>query len=169
MAVELVRDRDLMPSHHSRHREGGVATQAANSNARSPACRSASGKNTANWPVRCRLHDVQRPGHSPLYNGSAGSDAEPDAGYHSETGRGSRPDQNGLTRKYRLKLERTCCQRTFHMSCERRFVHRFNFPAAIIHAVFPSRRGLLPSVRAFLDFLAFEYSALTRAETQEGR
>lgn len=40
---------------------------------------------------------------------------------------------------------------------------------AIIHAVFPSRRGLLPSVRAFLDFLAFEYSALSRAETQEGR
>lgn len=40
---------------------------------------------------------------------------------------------------------------------------------AIIHAVFPSRRGLLPSVRAFLDFLALEYSALSRAETQEGR
>ena len=28
--------------------------------------------------------------------------------------------------------------------------------AGIIHAVFPSRRGLLPSVRAFLDFLASE-------------
>src|SRR5690606_12158759 len=25
-------------------------------------------------------------------------------------------------------------------------------PAAIVHAVFPSRRGLLPSVRALLDF-----------------
>jgi DNA-binding transcriptional LysR family regulator len=30
-------------------------------------------------------------------------------------------------------------------------------PAGIIHAVFPSRRGLLPSVRALLDFLAKEY------------
>jgi DNA-binding transcriptional LysR family regulator len=38
---------------------------------------------------------------------------------------------------------------------------------AIVHAVFPSRRGLLPSVRAFLDFLAVEYSALSRAETQD--
>lgn len=36
--------------------------------------------------------------------------------------------------------------------------------AGIIHAVFPSRRGLLPSVRALLDFLAEEYSALSRAE-----
>jgi DNA-binding transcriptional LysR family regulator len=31
--------------------------------------------------------------------------------------------------------------------------------AGIIHAVFPSRRGLLPSVRAFLDFLARECAA----------
>jgi len=34
----------------------------------------------------------------------------------------------------------------------------------VIHAVFPSRRGLLPSVRALLDFLAAEYAALTRDE-----
>lgn len=34
----------------------------------------------------------------------------------------------------------------------------------IIHAVFPSRRGLLPSVRALLDFLAAEYAALSRVE-----
>jgi DNA-binding transcriptional LysR family regulator len=27
-------------------------------------------------------------------------------------------------------------------------------PKAIIHAVFPSRRGLLPAVRHFIDFLA---------------
>ncbi len=26
-------------------------------------------------------------------------------------------------------------------------------PPAVVHAVFPSRRGLLPAVRAFLDFL----------------
>jgi DNA-binding transcriptional LysR family regulator len=36
--------------------------------------------------------------------------------------------------------------------------------AGIIHAVFSSRRGLLPSVRALLDFLAAEFAALTRAE-----
>jgi len=32
--------------------------------------------------------------------------------------------------------------------------------AGIIHAVFPSRRGLLPSVRALLDFLGSEYARL---------
>jgi DNA-binding transcriptional LysR family regulator len=35
--------------------------------------------------------------------------------------------------------------------------------AGIVHAVFPSRRGLLPSVRALLDFLAAEYVILSRA------
>lgn len=34
----------------------------------------------------------------------------------------------------------------------------------IVHAVFPSRRGLLPSVRAVLDHLAAEYAALEAAE-----
>ncbi|GMG83820.1 LysR family transcriptional regulator [Paralimibaculum aggregatum] len=38
----------------------------------------------------------------------------------------------------------------------------------IIHAVFPSRRGLLPSVRAVLDFLAAEYAALARADAPGG-
>jgi DNA-binding transcriptional LysR family regulator len=33
--------------------------------------------------------------------------------------------------------------------------------SGIIHAVFPSRRGLLPSVRALVDFLAVEYAALS--------
>lgn len=32
--------------------------------------------------------------------------------------------------------------------------------SGIIHAVFPTRRGLLPSVRALLDFLAKEYAVL---------
>lgn len=32
--------------------------------------------------------------------------------------------------------------------------------AGIIHAVFPSRRGLLPSIRALLDFLAAQYAHL---------
>ncbi len=39
-------------------------------------------------------------------------------------------------------------------------------PAAIVHAVFPSRRGLLPSVRALLDFFAHECAVQRRvAET----
>ncbi|SEA39768.1 hypothetical protein SAMN05444370_104384, partial [Rubrimonas cliftonensis] len=36
-----------------------------------------------------------------------------------------------------------------------------------VHAVFPSRRGLLPSVRALLDFLAAECGAQRRAVTSE--
>ncbi|MEQ9125550.1 MAG: LysR substrate-binding domain-containing protein [Alphaproteobacteria bacterium] len=36
-------------------------------------------------------------------------------------------------------------------------------PAAIVHAVFPSRRGLLPSVRALLDFFAEECASARRA------
>jgi DNA-binding transcriptional LysR family regulator len=40
--------------------------------------------------------------------------------------------------------------------------------SGIIHAVFPSRRGLLPSVRALLDFLAAEYAELSRAERNGG-
>jgi len=35
--------------------------------------------------------------------------------------------------------------------------------AGVIHALFPSRRGLLPSVRALLDFLAGQYAASERA------
>lgn len=31
----------------------------------------------------------------------------------------------------------------------------------VIHAVFPSRRGLLPSVRALVDFLTDEYAQMT--------
>jgi DNA-binding transcriptional LysR family regulator len=38
----------------------------------------------------------------------------------------------------------------------------------IIHAAFPSRRGLLPSVRALLDFLADEYTALSDKEKSQG-
>ncbi|MGB3273266.1 MAG: LysR family transcriptional regulator [Xanthobacteraceae bacterium] len=37
--------------------------------------------------------------------------------------------------------------------------------AGIVHAVFSSRRGLLPAVRALLDFLAAEFAALTEAGT----
>jgi DNA-binding transcriptional LysR family regulator len=34
----------------------------------------------------------------------------------------------------------------------------------IVHAVFPSRRGLLPSVRQLIDFLAVEFEALKLTE-----
>lgn len=37
--------------------------------------------------------------------------------------------------------------------------------AGIVHAVFPSRRGLLPSVRALLDFLAWECAAQRQQAT----
>jgi DNA-binding transcriptional LysR family regulator len=36
----------------------------------------------------------------------------------------------------------------------------------VVQAVFPSRRGLLPSVRALLNFLGAEYAALDQAEVQ---
>jgi DNA-binding transcriptional LysR family regulator len=39
--------------------------------------------------------------------------------------------------------------------------------SGVIHAVFPSRRGLLPSVRSFIDFLASEYDRIT-AMAKEG-
>ncbi len=35
----------------------------------------------------------------------------------------------------------------------------------IVHAVFPSRRGLLPAVRALLDHFAAEFSAIEKAES----
>ena len=38
--------------------------------------------------------------------------------------------------------------------------------AGIVHAVFPSRRGLLPSVRKLLDFMAKEYAILSEIEAQ---
>jgi DNA-binding transcriptional LysR family regulator len=46
-----------------------------------------------------------------------------------------------------------------------RLVHvlpRWQPRGGIVHAVFPSRRGLLPSVRALLDFLARECAAAER-------
>jgi DNA-binding transcriptional LysR family regulator len=36
----------------------------------------------------------------------------------------------------------------------RRVLPEWNTPQGIVHLVFPSRRGLLPAVRAFIDFLA---------------
>ena len=41
--------------------------------------------------------------------------------------------------------------------------------AGIIHAVFPSRRGLLPSVRNLIDFLAAEFAVVAEQEKRPGR
>ena len=35
----------------------------------------------------------------------------------------------------------------------------WTLPSGIVHAVFPSRRGLSPAVRSFIDFLAAEFRA----------
>ena len=42
-------------------------------------------------------------------------------------------------------------------------------PSEIVHAVFPSRRGLLPSVRALLDFLADECASQRFRIPESGR
>ena len=35
--------------------------------------------------------------------------------------------------------------------------------SGVVHALFPSRRGLLPAVRSLIDFLALEYGKLSQA------
>jgi NAD(P)H-dependent FMN reductase len=40
--------------------------------------------------------------------------------------------------------------------------------SGIVHAVFPSRRGLLPAVRALIDFLAAEFALLINADRGYG-
>lgn len=55
---------------------------------------------------------------------------------------------------------------------DRRLVHvlpDWQPRGGIVHAVFPSRRGLLPSVRALLDFLARECAAQRKAISQSGQ
>jgi DNA-binding transcriptional LysR family regulator len=42
----------------------------------------------------------------------------------------------------------------------RRVLPEWNTPQGIVHLVFPSRRGLLPAVRAFIDFLAEKLPAV---------
>lgn len=39
--------------------------------------------------------------------------------------------------------------------------------AGVVHAVFPSRRGVLPSVRALLDFLGKEFAAAAAVTAME--
>ncbi len=42
-----------------------------------------------------------------------------------------------------------------------RVLPQWNSPQGVLHVVFPSRRGLLPAVRAFIDFLAERLPAMT--------
>jgi DNA-binding transcriptional LysR family regulator len=42
----------------------------------------------------------------------------------------------------------------------RRVLPQWNTPQGILHVVFPSRRGMLPAVRAFIDFLAARMPAM---------
>lgn len=42
-------------------------------------------------------------------------------------------------------------------------------PSEIVHAVFPSRRGLLPSIRALLDFLSDECAKQRGRIPESGR
>jgi DNA-binding transcriptional LysR family regulator len=41
-----------------------------------------------------------------------------------------------------------------------RVLPAWNLPQGIVHIVFPTRRGLLPAVRAFIDFLAERLPAI---------
>ncbi|MGE0750366.1 MAG: LysR substrate-binding domain-containing protein [Variibacter sp.] len=41
--------------------------------------------------------------------------------------------------------------------------------SGVVHAVFPSRRGLLPSIRTFLDHLVAEYAAARHGELSAGQ
>jgi DNA-binding transcriptional LysR family regulator len=41
-----------------------------------------------------------------------------------------------------------------------RVLPQWNSPQGVLHVVFPSRRGLLPAVRAFIDFLAERLPAM---------
>ena len=52
------------------------------------------------------------------------------------------------------RLPQACVREELSSGALRRVLPRWNSPQGILHAVFPSRRGLLPAVRAFIDFLA---------------
>ncbi len=47
-----------------------------------------------------------------------------------------------------------------------RLLPHWRLRSGIVHAVFPSRRGLLPSVRELIDFLGARYAALAAAENR---
>ena len=52
------------------------------------------------------------------------------------------------------KLPDSLVREDVHSGALTRVLPDWNSPQGVVHAVFPSRRGLLPAVRAFIDFLA---------------
>ncbi len=52
------------------------------------------------------------------------------------------------------RLPDTVVREDLRSGALRRVLPEWNSPQGILHVVFPSRRGLLPAVRAFIDFLA---------------
>jgi DNA-binding transcriptional LysR family regulator len=52
------------------------------------------------------------------------------------------------------RLAETVVREDLRSGALRRVLPGWNSPQGILHVVFPSRRGLLPAVRAFIDFLA---------------
>lgn len=52
------------------------------------------------------------------------------------------------------RLPETVVREDLRSGALRRVLPGWNSPQGILHLVFPSRRGLLPAVRAFIDFLA---------------
>jgi DNA-binding transcriptional LysR family regulator len=52
------------------------------------------------------------------------------------------------------KLPESFVREDLKQGALRRVLPEWNSPQGIVHVVFPSRRGLLPAVRAFIDFLA---------------
>ncbi|UTH73887.1 LysR substrate-binding domain-containing protein [Chromobacterium sp. IIBBL 290-4] len=53
-------------------------------------------------------------------------------------------------------LPANVCHQALQDGRLRRILPQYGFPWGILHAAFPSRRGLSPAVRAFLDFIAEE-------------
>jgi DNA-binding transcriptional LysR family regulator len=51
------------------------------------------------------------------------------------------------------KLPDSAVREDVHSGALTRVLPGWNSPQGVVHAVFPSRRGLLPAVRAFIDFL----------------
>jgi DNA-binding transcriptional LysR family regulator len=52
------------------------------------------------------------------------------------------------------RLPETVVREDLRSAALTRVLPQWNSPQGIVHVVFPSRRGLLPAVRAFIDFLA---------------
>jgi DNA-binding transcriptional LysR family regulator len=60
-------------------------------------------------------------------------------------------------------LPETVCGEPIHRGQLEPVLPDWSLPQGICHAVFPSRRGLLPSVRVFIDFLAEHLPPLLEA------